>query len=279
MLRVLSLGAGVQSTTLALMAAHGEIGPMPDVAIFADTGNEPAAVYEHLSWLRSANVLPFPVNVISAGNLGEEILAATRGESLRGSHARPPFYVKVMQANGSAFTDGMIRRQCTGDYKIDPIMKEVRRLIGLVPRQRWPKEVRVEQWIGISMDEVIRRKESRVPAIVHRWPLIEKGMTRYHCLQWMERNGYPQPPKSACTFCPYRSNEQWRHVRDTDPAGWDYAVRLDGAIRHGLRDDSLRGELFVHRSLVPLEQVDLSTDAERGQGDLFGNECEGMCGV
>lgn len=29
-LRVLSLGAGVQSTTLALMAAHGEIGPMPD---------------------------------------------------------------------------------------------------------------------------------------------------------------------------------------------------------------------------------------------------------
>ena len=50
-LRVLSLGAGVQSTTLALMAAHGEIGPMPDCAIFADTGWEPNAVYEHLAWL------------------------------------------------------------------------------------------------------------------------------------------------------------------------------------------------------------------------------------
>lgn len=37
-LRALSLGAGVQSTTMALMAAHGEIGPMPDCAIFADTG-------------------------------------------------------------------------------------------------------------------------------------------------------------------------------------------------------------------------------------------------
>ena len=57
-LRVLSLGAGVQSTTLALMAAHGEIGPMPDCAIFADTGWEPKAVYEHLAWLRSPNVLP-----------------------------------------------------------------------------------------------------------------------------------------------------------------------------------------------------------------------------
>lgn len=66
-LRVLSLGAGVQSTTLALMAAHGEIGPMPDCAIFADTGWEPAAVYEHLAWLRSPNVLPFPVHIISGG--------------------------------------------------------------------------------------------------------------------------------------------------------------------------------------------------------------------
>ena len=40
MLRILSLGAGVQSTTLALMAAHGEV-EAPDCAIFADTGWEP----------------------------------------------------------------------------------------------------------------------------------------------------------------------------------------------------------------------------------------------
>jgi hypothetical protein len=37
LLRVISLGAGVQSTTMALMAARGEIAPMPDCAIFADT--------------------------------------------------------------------------------------------------------------------------------------------------------------------------------------------------------------------------------------------------
>lgn len=44
MLNIISLGAGVQSTTMALMAAHGEIEPMPDCAIFADTKVEPAAV-------------------------------------------------------------------------------------------------------------------------------------------------------------------------------------------------------------------------------------------
>jgi hypothetical protein len=79
-LRILSLGAGAQSTTLALMAAHGEIGPMPDCAIFADTGWEPKAVYEHLAWLRSPNVLPFPVHIVSAGDLRADIVAGARGE-------------------------------------------------------------------------------------------------------------------------------------------------------------------------------------------------------
>lgn len=79
-LRVLSLGAGVQSTTLALMAAHGEIGPMPDCAIFADTGWKPNAIYEHLAWLRTPNVLPFPVHIVSAGNLRADLIAASRGE-------------------------------------------------------------------------------------------------------------------------------------------------------------------------------------------------------
>jgi hypothetical protein len=64
---------------MALLAAHGEIGPMPDCAIFADTGWEPSAVYDHLDWLMSGNVLPFPVHVVSAGNIRDELLAAGAG--------------------------------------------------------------------------------------------------------------------------------------------------------------------------------------------------------
>lgn len=75
-LHALSLGAGVQSTTMALLAAHGDIGPTPDCAIFADTGWEPKAVYDHLSWLMSPNVLPFPVHVVSASNIREQLVAA-----------------------------------------------------------------------------------------------------------------------------------------------------------------------------------------------------------
>ena len=39
-LRILSLGAGVQSSTLAMLIEKGKI-PMVDAAIFADTGAEP----------------------------------------------------------------------------------------------------------------------------------------------------------------------------------------------------------------------------------------------
>ena len=65
-LRVLSLGVGVQSSTLALLAARGEVGPMPDCAIFADTGAEPRKVYTWLDWLETQ--LPFPVHRVSRGN-------------------------------------------------------------------------------------------------------------------------------------------------------------------------------------------------------------------
>lgn len=96
-LRVLSLGAGVQSTTLALMAAHGEVGPMPDCAIFADTHWEPGSVYDHLEWLMSPNVLPFPVYVVSAGNIREQLIAAGQGNRW----ASIPAFAKSVTPAGS----------------------------------------------------------------------------------------------------------------------------------------------------------------------------------
>ena len=50
-LRILSLGAGVQSSTLALMIEKGEI-PMVDAAIFADVGAEPKKVIKWLDFLK-----------------------------------------------------------------------------------------------------------------------------------------------------------------------------------------------------------------------------------
>lgn len=268
MIRILSLGAGVQSSTLALMAAAGEIG-QPDCAIFADTGAEPQSVYRWLDWLEPR--LPFLVRRVSSGNLKEEIIAAAAGRQR--NDARPPFFIR--NPDGST---GILRRQCTQDYKLDPIRKETRGLIGLRPRQHGPASPIVEMWIGISLDEAARMKPAKESWIRNRWPLVELRITRWECLRWLRRKGYPTPPRSACTFCPYHSNAEWRRLRDDEPEAWAEAVEVDRMIRTP-GYVGLVGEAYLHRSLVPLDQVDLSTPEDHGQVSMFANECEGMCGV
>lgn len=267
-LRVLSLGAGVQSTTIALMMAHGEI-PVPDVAIFADTMAEPAAVYQHLEWLRDK--LPFQIDVVSAGNLYEEIMLAATGEAR--NDARPPFYVK--NQDGSR---GILRRQCTGDYKIDVIRKRVRELRGVAPRHRVPSGRHVTQVIGISLDEAGRMTKSPHAWCTHEYPLVDRRISREECERWLARNGYPIPPKSACVFCPYRRIGEWRRLRDEAPEDWQKAIAIDRAIRTP-GYVGLVGECYLHDSLVPLENANLATYEEQGQVNLWDDECAGMCGV
>jgi hypothetical protein len=270
MLRVISLGAGVQSTTMALLAAHGEIGPMPDCAIFADTGWEPAAVYEHLRWLMSPNVLPFPVHVVSAGNIHADLMERNSARSGRRFVTIPAF---TLEPDGHA---GIGKRQCTAHYKIEPLHRKMRELLGKGRRDRMPAGI-IEKWLGISVDEIIRATPSRVNYVVNRFPLIERRMHRRDCLEWLKQHDYPRPPKSACIGCPFHDDVQWRDIRDNRPDEWAEAVKVDAAIRAPY--GSFRGEQFLHSQCVPLDQVDLSTAEDHGQLNLFNNECEGMCGV
>lgn len=276
-MRVISLGAGVQSTAMALMAAHGEIGPMPDCAIFADTGAEPDHVYRHLEWLSSGNVLPFPVHKISVGNIADDLRA---GFSSAGGvrFAGAPFFIKRMKQNGASYEVSMGRRQCTRHYKVDALKRAQRKLLGYAPGKRIPPGS-IEVWIGISLDEAMRARPARDAWQVNRHPLLELRVTRKECLDWMESHGYPKPGKSACTFCPYRDNASWREMKQSDPKSFADACDIDEAIRNGGGYmKRWRNELYVHRSLKPLRDVDF-TDPHEDQIDLFNNECEGMCGV
>jgi hypothetical protein len=261
-LQILSLGAGVQSTALTLMAVKGEIAP-PDCAIFADTGWEPKSVYEHLNKLIA--VAPFPIHIVDAGNLRSDLLAGLNNTKNR--FASIPLFLKMPDGTAS-----MARRQCTSEYKLRPIYKKVVELLG----GKRPKGG-VEMWVGISTDEATRMKPARVQYIVNRWPLIEMEMSRQDCIRWMEKAEWTAP-KSACLGCPFRSDASWRHLRDTDPEGWADAVFIDKSLREAPLG-GLTGIPFSHRSLQPLDKVDLSTWSERGQADLFQMECEGMCGV
>ena len=222
MIHIVSLGAGVQSSTMALMFAKGELSPMPDGAIFADTGAEPQYVYDWLDWLETQ--LPFPVyRVVHKEGLLEGIKSSFKGERL----AAAPFFT---ESKGGG---GMLRRQCTREYKVFPITRKLRELVGLKYRQKAPKKTLVTQYIGISLDESIRMKPSREHWIQHEWPLVDNRMRRLDCLGWMQKNGYPEPGRSACTFCPYHSDAEWSDLKNNHPEDFQSAVEIDEMIRGG----------------------------------------------
>jgi hypothetical protein len=273
-LRVLSLGAGVQSSTLALMIEKGLV-PKVDLAVFADTKSEPAAVYKWLEWLQGQ--VSFPINIVTAGSLKENAKKSNEGIYVRGSTI--PMYVRHKETGKK----GILRRMCTATYKIEPVTKEIRRLLGVGYKQRVPKGKKVQQIFGISKDEIVRMRISQYHYIDFEYPLVDHNMTRKDCLQWMKDNGYPQPPRSACTFCPYHSNAEWLRIKNETPDEWAEVVALDKQLRTGfVGTNKDENNYYLHRSGKPLDEVDFEREKNKEQLDFeFGmdNECEGMCGV
>lgn len=258
-IRALSLGGGVQSCTLAFMSARGDLEPL-DFAIFSDTGHEPRLVYEYLDWMEPQ--LPFPIVRVRRDGftLADHTIAIAKGEIPRGP--MPPLYTSEPK--------GMLPKQCSKEFKVRPVERHIRDLLGLEPRQRGPKEVLVELWIGISRDEIERLGRSEKKYIHHRHPLIEQGMTRAACLRWMEERQLRFPVKSSCIFCPFRDQPAWRRMKLEQPDDFALACEIDDAMRPGW--PGMTGQAFVHRQMVPLRDADLN----ESQLD-FEFECEGHC--
>ena len=258
-LKIISLGLGVQSTAMYMMSSLGYI-PRADHAIFADPGAELPMTYEILEvlkdWASLNNGIPIHVN--SERNLYKDLLAQQNSQGKR-------------FASIPAFTEngGMIRRQCTGEYKIQPVMQTIRKLYGLKPRKRMPM---TEVWLGITMDEIERAKTSMLPRVTYHYPLIDMRMTRGECISFFKDRSFPVPPKSSCVFCPYHSNKNWKELKEKLPDEFAKAVKVDEAIR----DSSQRGlkePIYLHRSHTPLERVDFGDQLE-----MFMCE-EGFCGL
>jgi 3'-phosphoadenosine 5'-phosphosulfate sulfotransferase (PAPS reductase)/FAD synthetase len=286
-IRVLSFGAGVQSTALLLKSATGVI-PKVQHCVFADTGYEPKAVYEHLEWcVKFAKSHDIPVHIVKAKGEGiknDIVNNITKPDGSR--FASVPFF--TIDKDGKK---GMGRRQCTNEYKIQPVHKFLRReILGLKHGERAPKEIKIEQWMGITFDEVTRAKPSREKWLSHVYPYLNWGgeffenhWRRYQVIEWLEKT-FPEVkvPRSACVFCPYHSNEEWAKIKQNKKE-WDELVEFDKTIRNDQRPLGKNKEItlpqYLHKSCKPIDEVDFRTLEEKGQGTLWDNECEGMCGM
>lgn len=236
-MRVISLGWGVQSFTLAAMAALGDIEPV-DAAIHADTTHERSATYAFAAkwtpWLEARGV-----RVVTVTPPDAESVNRFGGVMLPGYTITPK-------------GPGQLSRQCTQNWKRATI-------------RRWLQANRhgrpVTQLLGISLDEWHRAKDSDVKYITHVWPLLTLNMTRNDCQNYLERNGLENPGKSACVFCPYHNKRAWQEMKRENGDDWRKAVAVDEAIRK-VRPPY---DLFVHSARIPLVDVDLSTPEDHGQ--------------
>jgi hypothetical protein len=279
--RILNLGAGVQSTTLFLMLIDGDLPPV-DYAIFADTGDEPQDVYQHLEFLRGLGGPEIVVCRASETSLGDNLRHGINSTGQR--HISIPTY--LADEVGKPVTMG--RRQCTAEYKVKPIEQAIRGLVGLEKGQRKPKELEITQLFGLSFDEP--RRVDRVKAQFTgragwqaEFPLFDDFMTRADCVAWLRKRlpGYTVP-RSACVFCPYRSDDEWLRLKETDPQGWQRAVEIDEAIRDETSKcvQGMNYTQYLHRSCQPLALVQLQAKPADGQMKFQFSQmdCEGMCG-
>ena len=265
--RVLNLGAGVQSSALALMSARGELEPL-DYAIFADTGEEATETYEYLDWLEGQ--LPFPVmRVKRAGpGLGDYLIEGTTLS--RVGRQMAPFF--------TADPDGMLPKHCSKEFKTRVVQLAMRQLLGLAYGERGPNEPVIEQWLGMTTDETHRVSVSEKKYLHQRYPLIELRMKKIDLYPWYEQRQLPPPPKSSCIFCPLNDPKRLAKLLQ-HPIDGPRLVAFDAAIRPGYAE--MTGACYLTRERKPILECDLRTSVQRGQGEMtLDDYCgDGECGV
>ena len=258
--RILNLGAGTQSSVLLIMADRGDIEAVK-MAIFADTGDEPREVYEHLGWLER-QMHNTPIVRVQAGDLVKESLIYQEShKGVDGRYASLPLFTPT----------GMQPRQCTKYYKVIPIARYVRKhVLGLAVRQHVSKETKVTQLFGISFDERERMAKPRVKFVEHQYPFVDLRWRRHKVIELAEK-WFPDHtfPRSACKRCPYRNDQE---LLDLTPEEFEEVCVYDDAIRTLGPHPS-----YVHSSRVPLRLVQLKPGS-RWDG-VRENECDGLCGV
>ena len=269
MKEIVSYGGGTQSTALILMALEGDYGLVrPDFGVWADTGGEPQFIYDYVDYFIDYVKDKYDFDIFKIKHkdgLVNKMLAEPKilrtGKFYTSSV--PPFY--TLNENGQK---GMLNRQCTSDFKTNPISKLI--------NSKLERGEKYRIWIAISFDERSRMKVSPIKKRTNYYPLVDLFIRRQDSINYVIGKGLKPPQRSSCYFCPFHSNKYWNWLKTHHNEEFVKAVDFEKKVQANIPTND---KVFLHSDCIPLDQVYFDNP---NQLDLFPeliDECGGECGI
>lgn len=253
-MKILSFGAGMQSTALALMSCEnvdaerkGHKRPYPlvpvyDLVVFCDLGFEPPWVMQQAEFVHRA---------CDAAGIRYEMLDAPLHRDLMQNFGRRrtvsiPWWTLRDDGHKSRMP-----RNCTLDYKVERISKFVRwEVLGYKKGQRLRDEDKKahEMHMGFSFEEKQRCKDSPNPMFVNRFPLVDMELTRADNYAYILDVWGLDTKASACCFCPFHRNHFFEHLKEHQPQTYAKLLEVDELLRDKNPKPPMDSDLFISRS-------------------------------
>lgn len=257
-MKILSCGAGMQSTALALMSCENKLVlegkftklngkyheqvPIYDVILFCDLGLEPIWVYDQVNFIREAcEWAGIQFYVLESDLYGDyrRLFGKARVVSI-------PFW--SVDENGKK---GKMMRNCTLDYKINIMQKFIRmELLGYKKGQRTKQEDMKahEMHLGFSIEEKQRCKDNPHKMFVNKFPLCDMNLERKHNYAYIKDVWGLETKASACCFCPFHRNYFFKHLKEHHKEEYEKTVEFDEMIETEQPNTKIRSKLYISRS-------------------------------
>ena len=272
-MKILSCGAGMQSTALALIscaqtkepARYPQV-PCYDAVLYCDLSIEPYWVIQQVRFVQNAcEACGIPFYILQS-NLYRDYMRRFGRKRVAGM----PFW--TIDPDGKK---GRIsRRTCTIDYKIAMIQRFARyQLLGYQPYQRnRPEDIGAhELHIGFSLEESHRSFPNNHPFFTNRYPLIEMGSERKDTYAYNLEKWGLETRASACMICPFHRNYFFQYLKSNFPADYKAVVDFDKMLEQMQPFSKIRNRVFLSRSrkrvweLTEKDCDDAETFEYRGQ--------------
>ncbi len=242
----LSHGGGVNSWALYLWLIEQGEKPEEDFeAVFVNHGTDWPETYEYMDMMIAKG---YPVTVIQPDAQGFDNL-----------------YDYCFE--GAVDIPNRLLRWCTDKFKIRP--------------QKLYQQKPCVAMVGYDAGEPdrVNARFGSGGGVEYRFPLVEEGINRQGCIEIIQSNGLPVPPKSGCYICPFQKRSQWIELRERHPELFCKAQKLEQVCNQRRASQGKDPLYFKDRPLEQLIQVKDSRGrlAVAGQLDMFDDHDRPPC--